>query len=489
MYNGIDVSIWNGTVDYSKVKQAGYSFVMIRDGYGDTLSYPNQIDSRFEENYKNAKSAGLSVGTYHYMYATTVDGAKREAEGVLNLLKGKQFDYPIALDIEEQNQFNLSATQKSAIIEAFISILENAGYYVVLYSYESFLASIPATTLDKYDIWCANIAKTPSIRYGIHQYSFTGKVDGISGDVDLNRTEKDYPAIIKGAGLNGYSKTSNTNTNTNVAVDTTTPFDKYFAERIGVGIDYDKKYGIMCFDLANDYSVNLIGGKQFLGMSAFEIYTNFDNQPGKELYERIPNTPEFVPIKGDIMVWGTGIGEHGHVAICNGEGDTTWFKSYDQNWGVKNAPVTLIKHNYNAVLGVLRPKDQTKVLGTKGLKGDVNGDGKIDITDVAKLAAHVKGIKAIDKDYIGNADVNGNGKVDVSDMTAVSAHIKGIKPIGQEKPIEKKKEKVIEYTVKAGDTLSAIAVKYGTTWTKLAVDNGISNPNLIYAGQKLKIKI
>lgn len=491
-YNGIDVSVHNGYVDYNKVKAAGYSFVMIRDGYGDTLSYPNQVDSRFEENYRNAKAAGMSIGTYHYMYATTVEGAKREAEGMLSLLKGKQFDYPVSLDIEEQKQFNLSAVQKGAIIEAFISVLEQAGYYVVLYSYESFLNSIPITTLAKYDIWCANTSKTPSIRYGIHQYSFTGGVSGISGDVDLNRTEKNYPDIIKGAGLNGYPKT-NTNSKTNnteVKADTITPFDKYFAERIGVGIDYDGN-GVYCFDLANDYSINLIGGKQFWGDGAYEIYTNFANQPGKELYERIPNTPEFVPIKGDIMVWGTGIGKWGHVAICTGEGDTTWFNSYDQNWGGKNEPVELIKHNYNHVLGVLRPKDQTKVLGTGGLKGDANGDGKIDVSDIAKIAAHIKGVKAIDKKYVDNADVDGNGRVDVGDIAAVSAHIKGIKAIKQDKPVKKPKpveKKEVVYVVRKGDTLSSIAAKYGTTWAKIAKDNDIENANLIYVGQKLVIK-
>lgn len=489
---GIDTSVYNGFVDFNKVKAAGYSFAMIRCGYGDMISYPNQIDSRFEQSYRNAKAAGMNLGCYFYSYSTTVEGAKREAEGVLNVIKGKQFDYPIALDIEEDDQMQLPANQKAAVIETFISMLEKAGYYVVLYSFESFLNTVPITTLAKYDIWCANIDKKPSIRYGIWQNSWVGKVNGINGDVDTDIAEKDYPAIIKGAGLNGYPKT-NTNSkinNTKVKADTITPFDKYFAERIGVGIDYDGN-GVYCFDLANDYSINLIGGKQFWGDGAYEIYTNFDNQPGKELYERIPNTPEFVPIKGDIMVWGQGIGQWGHVAICTGEGDTTWFNSYDQNWGGKNEPVTLIKHNYNAVLGVLRPKDQTKVLGKGGLKGDANGDGKIDVSDIAKIAAHIKGIKAIDKKYADNADVDGNGRVDVGDIAAVSAHTKGVKAIKQDKPVEKPKpveKKEIVYVVRKGDTLSSIAAEYGTTWTKIAEDNNIENANLIYVGQKLVIK-
>lgn len=140
-------------------------------------------------------------------------------------------------------------------------------------------------------------------------------------------------------------------------------FDEYFGRYEGKGIDYDGSYGVQCFDLANDYSVRVVGGKQFVGMGAYEIYTNYYNQPGHDLYKRIPNTPDFVPKKGDIMVWGQGLGKWGHVAICTGKGTTSWFESYDQNWTGRNEPVTLIRHNYNCVLGVLRPKDQTKVLG------------------------------------------------------------------------------------------------------------------------------
>ena len=205
---GIDVSVHNGKVDFKKVKAAGYDFVFIRDGYGDVLSYPSQIDSRYEENYKNAKAAGMHVGAYHYMYATTVEAARREAQGMLSLLKGKQFDMPVALDIEERAQYNLNGMAKSMIIEAFMDVIEKAGYYAVLYSYEAFLKTVPKSTLDKYDIWCANIVSKPSIRYGIWQYSFTGKVDGIHGDVDLDRTDKDYPKLMRDGGFNGYKKPS-----------------------------------------------------------------------------------------------------------------------------------------------------------------------------------------------------------------------------------------------------------------------------------------
>lgn len=224
---GVDVSNWQGDIDYNKVKANGYDFVMIRAGYGQ---YINQKDSCYESNYTKAKKAGLFVGAYWYSYACTVADAKREAELFLDVLKGKQFDMPVALDIEERAQYKLPASQKGAIIQAFMDVIEKAGYYAVLYSYEAFLKTVPANTLDKYDIWCANIVSKPSIRYGIWQYSFTGKVDGIHGNVDLDRTDRDYPKLIKDKGFNGYTKPSQT---------------KFILDKAGFKKG-DKSLGVLC---------------------------------------------------------------------------------------------------------------------------------------------------------------------------------------------------------------------------------------------------
>ena len=207
MKNGIDLSVHNGIVNMNAVKNSGIDFVIIRDGYGDLLSYPSQKDPRFEQNYANAKAAGLHVGTYHYLYATTAQGARREAEGFLANIKGKQFDFPVALDIEERTQYDLPNATVEAMVKAFMDVCEAAGYYCALYSYESFLtAKMSAGFRAKYDVWCANISREPSIAYGIWQYSFTGSVGGCSGRVDMNRTSKDYPQIIKNGGFNGYPK-------------------------------------------------------------------------------------------------------------------------------------------------------------------------------------------------------------------------------------------------------------------------------------------
>ena len=120
-----------------------------------------------------------------------------------------------------------------------------------------------------------------------------------------------------------------------------------------------------CFDLANDYAVKVIGAKPFVGMYAYEIYTNFANQPSKDMYIRIANTPDFIPQKGDIIVWSKALnGTAGHVAVCDGIGDTTYFYSYEENWDGMNHPTERVRHNYNYILGVLRPKDQSRIKTT-----------------------------------------------------------------------------------------------------------------------------
>lgn len=204
-YNGIDVSVHNGNINFEEVKNAGIHFVMIREGYGSDGIYKGQVDSLFESNYAAAKRVGLNVGAYHYLYATTVSGAAEEAKGFISNLKNKQFEMPIALDIEDKCQINLSKTTVGDMVTAFMNACENAGYYCVLYSYESFLTSnIPENVLQKYDIWCANTSSSPKIKCGMHQHSFQGRVNGINRNVDLDYAFKDYPALIKSKHFNGY---------------------------------------------------------------------------------------------------------------------------------------------------------------------------------------------------------------------------------------------------------------------------------------------
>ena len=133
---GIDVSKWQGNIDFNRVAKKGIEFVIIRAGYGKVLS---QKDPYFERNYKNARAAGLKVGAYWYSYATTVADAKLEAETCLKVIEGKQFEFPIYFDLEEKKQFALGKSACSNLVKTFCDMLENAGYFAGLYISHSLL--------------------------------------------------------------------------------------------------------------------------------------------------------------------------------------------------------------------------------------------------------------------------------------------------------------------------------------------------------------
>lgn len=220
LMKGIDVSVHNGSIDWKKVKSSGIDFAILRAGYGRELS---QKDARFEENYKNAKAAGIPVGAYWYSYAMSEDEARLEADVFLSVIKGKQFEFPVYFDVEEKKQFDLGKEKLSAIMRAFLEKVEYAGYFVGLYGSASSLTTHTADDIkNRYTIWLAHwVEKTNySGAYALWQYSDKGSVDGISGNVDLDICTTDFPAIIKKKGLNGFgqSPTAEPDNKVNVTV-------------------------------------------------------------------------------------------------------------------------------------------------------------------------------------------------------------------------------------------------------------------------------
>lgn len=199
---GIDVSKWNGDIDWSKVKKAGVEFVLISCGTSQS-----SIDS-FEKNYKGAKNNGIMVGVYRYSYAKTEESAVKEAQSLLNNIKGKQLEFPIVIDIEDSSLTKLSRQEKTDIVKAFCEEIENAGYYAMYYCNLNWLNShLYKDQLSKYDLWLAQWNVTePSVECGIWQMYDNGEIDGISGNVDMNMSFKDYPKIMIEKGINGYSK-------------------------------------------------------------------------------------------------------------------------------------------------------------------------------------------------------------------------------------------------------------------------------------------
>lgn len=199
---GIDISKWQGAIDFQKVKNSGIEFVIIRAGYGTKGK-----DEFFEANYKKAKAAGLHVGAYWYSYANGFKEAGEEADAFLRALSGKQFDYPVYLDMEEKSQLDAGQDFCSGLIRTFCSKLEAAGYFAGFYTSSSYVRSVVTEEIRKrYSFWCAQWASACSFAgsCGIWQYSSKGTVPGIDGRVDLDYAYQDFPSIIVNGGFNGY---------------------------------------------------------------------------------------------------------------------------------------------------------------------------------------------------------------------------------------------------------------------------------------------
>lgn len=184
----IDLSEWNGSIDFNKVKKSGVTCVILRAGYGKD---PNQEDNEFQKYYKQAKAAGLNVGAYWYSYATSVDAAKAEVRNCMKTIRGKEFDLPVFIDVEEYRQAVLPRRTLTDIISTFCDGIKSYGYDVGMYSAKSMLvdSAYPDELSSKYLIWIA----APNTSYSdfpsyvdIHQYSWNGKVNGIPEKVDMN---------------------------------------------------------------------------------------------------------------------------------------------------------------------------------------------------------------------------------------------------------------------------------------------------------------
>lgn len=212
----IDVSRWNGAIDFKKVKASGVTGVIIKAGVtGYGAGHSMERDANFETNYKNAKAAGLNVGAYYYSGAMTEDFAVKEANYFLSLLKGKEFDLPVYMDVEEShsptNMPSLGKTKLTAIVYKWCETVEKAGYFTGFYTMKSWCnTNLDMEKLARFTFWLAHYTTktTYTGTYAMWQYSSTGKVNGINGNVDMNWCYVDFPAQIKAAGLNGYKKDS-----------------------------------------------------------------------------------------------------------------------------------------------------------------------------------------------------------------------------------------------------------------------------------------
>lgn len=208
-YRYIDVSRYQGSIDWAQVAAAGYKGAMLK-----TVSTNHKlskradglyIDPTFETNYRNAKAAGLDVGVYCYTYATSEAMADAELSLLRQAVYGKELTLPVAVDVEDNELKPMSTIDLTNLTAYALEQVEKMGFYAQLYTYTGYKYELDMARLSsRWDVWLADYTgKTPKVdfKYNAHQHISKGAVPGISGNVDLNVTTLNYPRIIRKKGL------------------------------------------------------------------------------------------------------------------------------------------------------------------------------------------------------------------------------------------------------------------------------------------------
>lgn len=190
---GIDVSSWQGDIDWKKVKAAGIEFTMIRACKG------TKPDLMFEKNIRGAMEQGISCGVYLYSIASTKAEAILEAKAIIAMIKPYEIVYPVAFDIEDIIQHGLTDEVRTDLVESFCKEIKGAGYHTCMYTSLSWITTMfQLTRLETIDKWVAQWSGSqPKFEAtSLWQYSSKGKIDGIAGDVDLDISYKSYKKDI-----------------------------------------------------------------------------------------------------------------------------------------------------------------------------------------------------------------------------------------------------------------------------------------------------
>ena len=209
-YRYIDVSRYQGAIDWAQVAAAGYKGAMLK-----TVSTNRKlskradglyIDPTFETNYRNAKAAGLDVGVYYYTYATSEAMADAELALLREAVRGKELTMPVAVDVEDNKLKPMSTLDLTNLTAYALEQVEKMGFYAQLYTYTAYSKQEldMGRLANRWDVWLADYTgKTPNVtfNYNAHQHTSKGAVPGISGNVDLNVTTLNYPRIIRKKGL------------------------------------------------------------------------------------------------------------------------------------------------------------------------------------------------------------------------------------------------------------------------------------------------
>ena len=209
---GIDVSYANGTIDWKKVADTGVKFAMIRAGFGNKIS---QKDAQADANFTNAAAAGIDMGAYWFAYPLSAADAREEAKLCLEVIQPHRLTYPVCFDFEydsiryaQENGVEVTREFATEMVLAFCDELKLNGFYPANYANNDFTKNyFNMEALKGLDLWYAYYQDTLNRDdVSLWQYSNAGRIPGISGNVDLDYAYKDYPAIMRENGYNGFDK-------------------------------------------------------------------------------------------------------------------------------------------------------------------------------------------------------------------------------------------------------------------------------------------
>lgn len=445
-------------------------------------------------NYKGAKAAGIPIGAYYFVGKDCVTAAagKAYAERFLQILKGKQLEYPVYMDNEAQ-----SASAKTEITEAtiaFCETMENAGYFVGIYgsTVSGFKERMDDTKLTPYAHWVAQYASkcTYKVDYGIWQYSSKGSVDGISGNVDMDYAYVDYPTIIQNSGFNGFTKAASDDSKPSAAA--SNQRDQVIAQaRAWLGkkeSDSSHKEIIDVYNshkpLVRGYAVTYTDAWCATFVSAVAIKCGLtDIIPTKcgcghmiALFQKLGEWIEndaYVSSPGDVIFYDW---------QDSGNGDNTgWPDHVGIVETVSGSNITVIEGNKSNAVGIRTLQVNGKYIRGYGVPKYSSGS-----SDSAS-ATPAKTIDELAQEVLDGKWGNGTDRKERLtaagyDYSAVQAKVNAL--------VKKQESTPVNYTVKSGDTLSGIAKKYGTTVSAIQKLNPtlIKNVNLILTGWKIRVK-
>lgn len=340
---GIDVSVWNGDVDFKKVKESGIDFVIIRAGYGSLIK---QKDIKFEDNYRKAKEAGLLVGFYWYSYGSNTQEFIDEAKTCLSVIGHRVHDLPIYMDLEEQSQLKQGKEFCSQAVKTFCSEIRKAGHEAGLYISRFYLETVIDDEIKKWPhLWIAEYAETLQYTgpYEIWQKTSIASIPGIHGHCDLNESRV------------AFSSPKKKDDKEEITMTRQSAYNQMKSKVLGKAFDIDGYYGPQCWDFAAYVMQHYYGGKAIhCGVSGY--VKDIANQ---RKTNGILNFTSDIGLKaqlqpGDICIWGNCPAcPLSHIAIYDHDNGQNHVFFLGQNQG--GYGVTIKQIPVQGIIGVFRP--------------------------------------------------------------------------------------------------------------------------------------